>query len=385
MLTEKKIRTSLREKLVPRKPGVKINLAKLRRLAARYLPQIRIGLIITAIFLSILLFKALLPRLISFGQLAGGVISSGISLVSQSADDLQGENGRVNLLLLGVSGDERSGDDLTDTIIFVSADPQTGNTLMLSLPRDIWLASMRAKLNTAYHYGNEKKPGGGLVLAKAAVAEILDQPVDYGVVLDFAGFEEIIDILGGVAVEVENGFDDYRYPIPGKENDECDGDPEHNCRYEHLHFEAGEERMDGERALKYVRSRYAEGDEGSDFARSERQQQLLVGIKKELLSFKFLLNPGKVVRLIEMLEKNIETDIPEKNFGGMVKLLMKMQKGNLKSEILNGGAEGKEGFLINPPPNLERYDNHWVLVPQTGDWGEIQKYVKLLLEREQSF
>ena len=140
--------------------------------------------------------------------------------------------------------------------------------------------------------------------------------------------------------------------------------------------------MNGNRALKYVRSRYAEGDEGSDYARSERQQQLLTGIKKELLSFKFLLNPGKVAQLIEVLKKNIETDIPEKNFGGMVKLLMKMQKGNLKSEILNGGAEGKEGFLINPPPNSRKYDNHWVLVPQMGDWGEIQKYVKLLLEKE---
>ncbi len=359
---------------------VKTYLAKLRRLTARYFPQIRIGLIVTGIVLLILIFKALLPFFISGGRIVKAVILGGASLVSQSTEDIQGENRRVNLLILGISGDEKAGADLTDTIIFTSINPQTGNTLMLSLPRDIWLASMRAKLNTAYHYGNQKKPGGGLVLAKAAVAEIINQPVDYGLVIDFSGFEQIIDILGGVVVDVENDFDDYRYPIPGKENDECDGDPEYRCRYEHLHFDAGEQLMDGERALKYVRSRYAEGEEGTDYARSRRQQRFLSAIKNEVLSLRILANPSKVVRLIKVLQQNFETDIPQEDWGGMAKLLLKMRSGELKSQVLNGGAEGEEGYLINPPPDPEKYDNHWVLIPRTGDWQEIQTYVQGLLE-----
>ena len=363
------------------KKQVKTYLAKLRRLTARYFPQIRIGLIVAGFILLVLIFKALLPFFISGGRIVKGAISGGISLVSQSAEDIQGENGRVNLLILGAGGDGRAGADLTDTIIFASADPQTGNTLLLSLPRDIWLASMRAKLNTAYHYGNQKKPGGGLVLAKAAVAEILNQPVDYGLVINFGGFEQIIDILAGVIVNVENSFDDYHYPIPGKENDECEGDPEYRCRYEHLHFDAGEQLMEGERALKYVRSRYAEGEEGTDYARSLRQQRLLAAIKNKFLSFRVLANPFKAVQLIKALQQNFETDIPQKDWGGMAKLLLKMRSGDLRAEVLNGGAEGKEGYLINPPPDPERYDQHWVLIPRTGDWQEIQRYLEELLSK----
>lgn len=378
MLTKKQIRTfrPRRKNLVSRKLKIMLSLSKLRRLTARYFPQIRIGLIIVGFILLVLIFRALLPFMISGGRIIRGTISGGISLISQSTDDLQGENGRVNLLILGISGEERAGDDLTDTIIFASVSPQTGNTLLLSLPRDIWLASMRAKLNTAYHYGNQKKPGGGLVLAKAAVAEILDQPVNYGLVINFKGFEQIIDILGGVTIDVENSFDDYLYPIPGKENDECGGDPEYRCRYEHLHFDAGDQTMDGERALKYVRSRFAEGEEGTDYARSHRQQRLMVAIKNKLLSFKVLANPFKVVQLIKVLEQNFETDIPQKDWGGMAKLLLKMRAGDLKAEVLNGGAEGEEGYLINPPPDPEKYDNHWVLIPRTGNWQEIQEYIK---------
>ncbi len=378
MLTKKQKRISLRENPVLRKLEKRVNLLKLRRLATRYLPQIRIGLRIIGFILLILILRVFLPKLISFGQLVGRGVSEKIFLVSRSAEDLQGENGRVNLLLLGISGEKKRA-DLTDTIIFVSADPKTGNALMLSLPRDIWLVSLRAKLNTAYYYGNLKKPERGLVLAKAAVSEILDQPVDYGVVINFAGFEQIIDVLGGVTIKVENNFDDYRYPIPGKENDDCGGDPEYRCRYEHLHFDAGEQEMDGRRALKYVRSRYAEGEEGTDFARNRRQQQLLTAIQRKLFSFKFLTNPAKLVQLIEVLKQNFKTDISQKDFGAMAKLLFKMRSGDLKSEVLNGGAEGKEGYLINPLPDPIRYDNHWVLIPRTGSWKEVQEHVSCLI------
>jgi len=363
------------------KKRVKTYLSKLRRLTVRYYSQIRIGFIVTGFILLILILRALLPWLISGGRVVRGAVSTGISLVSQSADDLKGENGRVNILLLGISGEEKAGAELTDTIIYISVKPKAGSTLMLSLPRDIWLPSMRAKLNTAYYYGNQKKSGGGLVLAKASVAEILDQPVDYGIVVDFSGFEEIIDILGGVTIDVERSFDDYRYPIPGKENDECEGDPEFLCRYEHIHFDAGVQEMDGERALKYVRSRYAEGEEGTDYARSHRQQRLIAAIKTQLFSPSVLTNPFKALQLIEVLQKNLKTDISQKDFGGMAKLLLKMRSGDLKAEILDGGVEGKEGYLINPPPDPAKYDDHWVLVPRTGDWEEVQRYLEELLSK----
>jgi len=362
------------------KKELKTYLLKGRRLASRYYLQIKIGLFFFGLLFLIFALRVIFPYLLIGGRVAGGLVSTGVSLVSQSAADLKGENGRVNFLLLGISDEEKAGAELTDTIIFLSINPQTGNTAMLSLPRDIWLASMRAKLNTAYYYGNQKKPGGGLILAKASVAEILGQPVNYGVVIDFAGFEKLIDLLGGVTVNVAKSFTDDRYPLPGKEDDDCGGDPEYGCRYESIHFEAGEQEMNGKRALKYVRSRYAEGEEGTDFARSQRQQNLLTAIKNKIFSPQVLINPLKVVQLVKVGQQSLTTDLPQKDFGGVLKLILKMRSGEIKAEILNGGAEGKEGYLINPQPNPKLYDNHWVLIPRTGDWEEIQDYLKEFLK-----
>ena len=161
---------------------------------------------------------------------------------------------------------------------------------MISVPRDIWSDSLKDKVNSAYHYGEEKKKGGGLTLSKAIVSDVVGLPIQYALVLDFSGFEKVINLVDGVEVNVPKSFTDPDYPIPGKENDECNNDPEYRCRYEALHFDAGVQVMDGARALKYVRSRHAEGDEGSDFARGKRQQEVILALKTKLMSKDIYLN-----------------------------------------------------------------------------------------------
>ena len=274
--------------------------------------------------------------------------------------------GRTNLLLLGISGENYTAGDLTDTIIFISLDHQTGKILTLSLPRDIWITPLRTKLNSVYHYG-------GFDLAKTTVAEILGQPVDYVLLIDANLFVKIIDFLGGVEVEVERSFDDYRYPLAGKENDDCGGDPEYRCRYEHLHFEAGRQHMDGQRALKYVRSRFAEGEEGTDFARSQRQRRLLLAVKNKILSPQFIFRPLRLVQLFKLISLNIQTDIPHEKYFDFFKIALKFRSKKLKALALSND------FLINPPSSKEKYDNQWVLVPRAGDWKEIQEEIKKLL------
>lgn len=275
--------------------------------------------------------------------------------------------GRTNILLLGAAGRSHTGGDLTDTIIFFSIENQTGKILILSLPRDIWIAPLRTKLNSVYHYK-------GMNETKKIVGEILGQNIDYSILVDFDIFTKIVDFLGGVEVDVEREFDDYWYPIAGKENDLCDGDPELKCRYEHLHFDAGRQWMDGERALKYVRSRHAEGEEGTDFARSQRQQRLLLAIKNKIFTPQFIFNPRKLVQLTKLVSLNIQTDIPKEKYGDLLKIALRIRTKNLKTKVLN------EGYLINPPPSKVKYDNQWVLVPKTGDWEEVQEYVKDLIE-----
>lgn len=274
---------------------------------------------------------------------------------------------RVNALVLGITGEESAGGDLTDTIIFVSADRQAGKVVTVSLPRDVWIAPIRARINTAYHYG-------GMDLAKSTVVEVLGQPIDYAVLIDSALFVDLIDVLGGVEVDVERGFDDYRYPIPGKENDLCDGDPEFKCRYEHLHFEAGDQEMSGEQALKYIRSRHAEGEEGTDFARNRRQQRLLLAIKEKILSFQILFSPRKILQLFKAVMVNVKTDVPQERYAELLRMALKFRLKDFKTHGLD------EELFISPPASIERYDNQWVLVPKAGDWSEIQDYVARLLE-----
>lgn len=310
--------------------------------------------------------KILVVFLVVFGLLA---FTNGF-LVWKFYRWLQIPDGRTNFLLLGVAGGDHAGRDLADTIIFISLDHKTGKVLSLSLPRDIWVASLRTKLNSVYHYQ-------GLDKTKGVVSQILRQPIDYGVLVDFNLFGQVIDNLGGIQVEVERSFDDYRYPIPGKENDLCDGDKEYNCRYEHLHFEAGNQNMNADLALKYVRSRYAEGEEGTDFARSNRQQRVMAAIKDKIFSWPFLSSPKKILQLLDVVSSNIKTDIPQEKYDELLKIFLKMRGKNIKMSVLNNG------YLISPKTSVE-YDNLWVLIPEAGDWTKVGQYVDSLIKDQSS-
>jgi len=279
----------------------------------------------------------------------------------------QPKAGRTNILVLGVSGENYTGSDLTDSIIFFSIENKTGESLLLSLPRDIWVAPLRTKLNSIYHYK-------GVEETREVVSNILGQDIDYSLIIDFDIFVEMVDLLGGIEVDVENTFDDYRYPIAGKENDLCDGDPEYDCRYEDIHFNQGLQLMDGQTSLRYVRSRNAEGDEGTDFARSQRQQRLLLALKKKILTPKFLFNFQRIKQLIVLLNENIKTDITQEDYRDLIKIGLKIKKSKMRTEVLN------DGYLVNPPPSKEKYDNQWVLIPEAESWDEIHQHVENLLQ-----
>jgi LCP family protein required for cell wall assembly len=277
---------------------------------------------------------------------------------------------------MGVAGGEHEGKDLTDTMIFTSIDLGSGDVVMLSIPRDIWLDSLQAKVNTAYHYGQKKSAGGGFVLAKDAVYQITGQSIHYVVVLDFSGFVKAVNLVGGVDVEVERSFTDEQYPIPGKETDECGGDSQLRCRYETIRFEKGLQHLDGETALKFVRSRNAQGEEGTDFARSNRQQKVIVAFKNKLLSSSTLLAPGKLLALKQTFSQNVTFDkeLSEEELGGFASLFWRFVRGrnSLRTLTLDTGTEENPGFLINPP--IKQY-GQWVLVPRAGDWSQFQEFL----------
>jgi len=244
------------------------------------------------------------------------------------------------ILLLGYGGGNHAGGKLTDTIMVARVDPRAQTVHLLSIPRDVWVSFPSSaegethwKLNAAYAIGSDlrgyasrpdqfKGEAGGGELAKYAVGKIVGFPIDHFVAVNFAGFERSIDVLGGVNVRVERTFDDFLYPIEGKEEDTCGKTPEEMvasatfsaelaekefpCRYEHLHFEAGLVHMDGATALKYVRSRHGAQD-GSDFGRSARQRNLLTAVRDRIFEVNFI---PKAIPFISTLAGNMQTDIP---------------------------------------------------------------------------
>ncbi|MBI4100604.1 LCP family protein [Candidatus Microgenomates bacterium] len=349
---------------------------KIRRRFFKLLPKIRLFLVGVLIGLFIIGLFKIVPLTVQFLREFSSIPSILWSVATDRSLSLKSNSGRTNILLLGKAGGNHEGKDLTDTMIFVSINLKEDEVTLLSIPRDIWIDDLKGKINTAYASAEEKRPGGGLVLAKAVVADILDQPVHYAVVMDFDGFKKTIDLLGGVDIDIAQTFDDYKYPIEGKEEDLCGGDPEYQCRFEHLHFEKGQQHMNGEVALKYARSRHAEDDEGTDFARSTRQQNLLLALKNKTFSYEILLNPEKIVNLKKSLGESIETDIPVSDFDDFVKIFPKISATKTKNLVLDWGdpKNGRQGLLINPP--VWEHNGAWVLIPRVGNWDEIRSFLK---------
>jgi LCP family protein required for cell wall assembly len=314
-----------------------------------------------------LVVLALVLALVGFwyakNQQAQNIVSG---VVSSPIDILKNSDGVTNVLLLGIGGEGHEGGDLTDSILLASFNLKTNKVTLIAIPRDVWVASMKAKINTAYHYGNERREGGGRDLAKSAVAETLGIPVHYVLVLDFQGFVKAIDAVGGIDVEVENTFDDYKYPIPGKETAEPESE-----RYEHIHFDKGITHMDGATALKFARSRHALGDEGTDFARAARQEKIILAFRNKIVSADTIFSSEIINKLKDSVSSSIDTDIEGAEQASFPKAILGL-----------GGKENIQNIALTDylqnPKNLKPYAGQWVLIPSPSI-EELQTYVKTKL------
>ncbi|PJE67301.1 hypothetical protein COU95_03080 [Candidatus Shapirobacteria bacterium CG10_big_fil_rev_8_21_14_0_10_40_9] len=273
---------------------------------------------------------------------------------------------RVNLLFLGESGPGHEGATLTDTIIFTSVSKE--RTVLLSIPRDIWYEPLKTKINSLYFYG-------GLPQEEEAMGEILGQRIDTVVLVDFDTFVKTIDFLGGIDVYVEGTFDDFKYPIPGKEEDLCGGDKTFTCRYEHVHFEAGLKHFDGQTVLKFVRSRNAVGDEGTDYARSRRQQKIIAALKNKIFSPWILGKPGNIFALWRLLNQGLKTDFKIDDLIPLVKILATPSSRKMSTFVLDGW-ETAEGYLYHPQKHPS---GQWVLLPVGESWEGIHQFVSSIL------
>lgn len=300
------------------------------------------------------------------------------SFFANTQDKLDRQGSTTNFLLLGIRGEGSDSPNLSDSIIFFSYNHEAKQVTQISIPRDLWVPSIRDKINTAYHYGEEASPGSGIKLADASVIEVLGQPVNYTAIVDFSLFKSVIDLVGGVDVYVSPGFVDNNFPIPGKENIYPITE-----RYETISFPEGTNHLDGETALKFVRSRHSQDDQGTDFARSKRQQSLLSALKQKIINSDFLLDQNKVTELIDIIQKNLITNLPPNLYSDLAHLILDTTQNPFKTVILDTvPTDGQVAILYNPPIT-KKYDNKWVLLPKDDNWKALKQFISSSLATPQ--
>lgn len=335
----------------------------------------KIGLKIFAYFFIFLLisFAIFSTRVIITDQSATSWISKlpGISQLKSLAEsankDLKGEDrDRINILLLGMGGKNHEGGNLTDTIIIASLQPSTQKVALISIPRDLSIpveGMGLKKVNSINAIAEAKNPGSGSIAISQALSDILNIPIDYYFRIDFSGFQKIIDELGGIEVYVENAFDDYSYPVPGREEAEP-----YESRFEHLHVEKGLQEMDGSLALKFSRSRHGTNGEGSDFARAKRQQKIIEATKDKLISVSTLFKPKMITNILKTVEEHIDTNLKIWEMIRLWDMFGDVKQDDIANKVLDTSPNG---LLVDGRNESGAY----ILTPRSGDFSEIQYLV----------
>ena len=312
---------------------------------------------------------------------------------------LESDRGQVNVLLLGTGGSGHEGPDLSDTMILASIEKDRGDVVLISIPRDLWTPSLSAKINAAYAFGQEKN-GEGLALAKKTVRELFDLPIHYAFRLDFGGFTKAIDLVGGIDLDVETAFVDEKYPIAGKEDDSCgieietkdengigkiyfkdatgeatlltdENDP-FVCRYETISFKKGPAHIDGATALKFVRSRHGTNGQGSDFARSARQQKVILAFRQNVLSTETFTSPNRIIDLAKTFGDSIDTDITNDEIPHFAKLAPKIDPVKIRRVVLD--SERPESVLQVGDP--KDHAGQFVLIPKNNNWHDLAEFIQ---------
>ena len=338
--------------------------------------------------------------------------------VTAQGRELKGEDeDRVNVLLMGIGGEGHDGPQLSDTIIFASYQPSTGAIGMMSLPRDMSVPIPGygySKVNHANAYGEMDEPGSGPALASQVIGDVLDEDIQYYLRVDFDGFAEFVDAIGGVDIYVDNSFTDPDYPTLGREYDECGFEevdeveqveeveevseepselaqileidpevtpeteassdiemntvevvPDYSCRFESITFSEGWTHMDGETALKFVRSRHGNNGEGSDFARSKRQQKVILAVKDTVLSASTFLNPSRISKMMTTLKNNIATNLDAWEIVRLAKQVKDLDTESITHHVIDASDSS--------PLYATVLNGAYLLLPKNDDWSPLQR------------
>ncbi|OGI29500.1 MAG: hypothetical protein A2288_01280 [Candidatus Moranbacteria bacterium RIFOXYA12_FULL_44_15] len=337
----------------------------------------------------------------------GGLFQSLVHAIPGVEDKLRGEDeGRVNVLILGMRGDNLPGGGLlADTIIVASVklaeNPTESKVSMISIPRDLYVTvpgtQDKQKINAVHHYGEEKGKGQGLEDMKTIVSEITGLPIYYAASINFSGFKQLINAIGGIEITLDKAFEEplqfnephvcdssvftvptgeyeykkhttrtgkvkivAQYPLCTNPNTECGGD---------FKLPAGQQTLNGDQALCYARSRVTT----SDFERAKRQQIIIQLVKDKMLSAGTLADFSKLNGVLDSLGDNVRTDMQIWEMEEFYKLYKDVPNPKIYQRVLE---DSEEGFLYYPGESAAGY----ILLPRGDNYDRIREMAKNIFD-----
>jgi len=244
------------------------------------------------------------------------------------------DNARINILLTGVDSAESRTTALTDTLLIASIDPDTADVVLISIPRDISDfplydgRTFSGKINSFQTWVRNHPDDfedGPLTALVREVGFLIGAPIHYYAAIDLAGFREMIDRVGGVIIDNPRRIADSRYDwLDGRRG---------------FYLEPGRHKLNGERALAYVRSRQTVGD--SDFQRARRQQEVLLALRTKLTRPSMLPElPG----ILDAAADTVKTNFPSDRIAEMIELAQKVDTESVRQYVL-----GPTKYAERPP------------------------------------
>jgi len=339
----------------------------------------------------------------------GGILGSLLHTLPGVNNQLKGESeGRINILLMGMRGENVPGGGLlADTIMLFSIVPKENKISIISIPRDLYVDNVvwsnKTKINAVYAAGEENGKKQGIQEMEKVVSNVTGLPISYGVSINFAGFKQLVDTIGGVQITLDKPFDEA---IQFNEPHVCDsfftvktGQWQNKIKSSHtvivngvkkkvsvkvptyplctapadtlecggnFKLPTGAQTLTGEQALCYARSRAT----SSDFERAKRQQQIIQLVEKKLLSAGTLTDFGKLNGILNSLGDNVRSDLQPWEMKRFYDLYLGMNSPQVYQRVLENTDEG---LLYNPP---ETPETGYILLPIGDNYDKIREMAK---------
>jgi len=327
--------------------------------------KFKIFVVILLLFLAIAGYFAWKTGYI-LNKISGSHSSSFASLLGGGTAP-QEQDGRVNILLLGMRGANMPGGGLlADSIMVTSFDTKNNKAAVISVPRDLYVqipdTNEHGKINSVYSHWESGDRHQGIPKMEAMLQTITGLKIDHAIVINFAGFQKLIDAVGGVDVKMPKGFAETQQFVEGNE---CGGS---------FTLPIGTNHLNGEKALCYARARV----QTNDFDRSKRQQVILKALKEKMISLGTLADFNKVNNILNIIGDNVKTDMTPDEMKGFYEQYSNMESADIAQRVFENSEKG----LLKVPEAGTGLG--YVLVPRAGqdNYSQLQDASKNVFTQE---